>query len=182
LILAKSGPTPLFVFTLLIVQNWMNGAGGTMVKKSVVDITEELAQPIVDSLSFELVGVEYLKEGANWYLRVYIDKPGGITIDDCQAVSEQLSVKLDEADPIRQSYILEVSSPGERPLKSERDFERFRGETVEVKLYQPINGRKVFEGELLGLNGDIIEIRTDDGIEMSFERKDTAVVRRIVRL
>ncbi|MGI6669630.1 MAG: ribosome maturation factor RimP [Acetivibrionales bacterium] len=153
-----------------------------MARKSVVDITEELAQPIVDSLSFELVGVEFLKEGANWYLRVYIDKPGGITIDDCQAVSEQLSVKLDEADPIRQSYILEVSSPGEMPLKNERHFERFKGETVEVKLYQPINGKKVFEGELLGLNGDIIEIKTDDGIEMGFERKDAAIVRRIIRL
>lgn len=153
-----------------------------MAKKSVENIVEELVQPIVDSMSFELVGVEFVKEGANWYLRVYIDKPGGITIDDCQDVSEELSVKLDEADPIRQSYILEVSSPGERPLKSERDFERFKGETVEVKLYQPINGKKVFEGELLGLNGDTIEIKTDDGIEMGFEKKDTAVVRRIVRL
>lgn len=153
-----------------------------MAKKSVEDIVEELAQPIVDLLSFELVGVEFLKEGANWYLRVYIDKPGGITIDDCQDVSEQLSVKLDEIDPIRQSYILEVSSPGERPLKKERDFERFKGETVEVKLYQPINGKKVFEGELLGLNGNIIEIKMDDGVKMGFEKKDAAIVRRVVKL
>jgi ribosome maturation factor RimP len=159
----------------------MNGESGTMAKNSVEDIVEKLAQPIVDSMSFELVGVEFLKEGANWYLRVYIDKPGGITIDDCQAVSEQLSVKLDEADPIRQSYILEVSSPGEMPLKKERDFERFRGEMVEVKLYRPIDGIKTFEGELIGLDGDVIKIKTDDD-EMSFERKDTALVRRIIRL
>ncbi|MGE5613160.1 MAG: ribosome maturation factor RimP [Bacillota bacterium] len=153
-----------------------------MSKKSVEGIVEELAQPIVDSLAFELVGVEFLKEGANWYLRVYIDKPGGITIDDCQAVSERLSVRLDEVDPIRQSYILEVSSPGEMPLKKERDFERFRGETVEVKLYRPIDGKKTFEGRLEGLEGDIIKITADDGAEMSFDRKDTAIVRRIIRL
>ena len=92
-----------------------------------------------------LVDVEFLKEGANWYLRVYIDKPGGIAIDDCQAVSEQLSDKLDEVDPIKQSYILEVSSPGlERPLKKDSDFERFKGEQVEVKLFQPIERKKDF--------------------------------------
>ncbi len=152
-----------------------------MAKKRVEDIVADLAQPIVDALSFELVDVEFLKEGANWYLRVYIDKPGGILIDDCQAVSEQLSDRLDETDPIKQSYILEVSSPGERPLKKERDYERFRGEAVEVKLYQPLNGKKVFEGELLGLVDDRVEIKTDDGHLMSFDRKDTALVRRIVR-
>lgn len=152
-----------------------------MAKKRVEDIVAKMAQPIVDALSFELLDVEFLKEGANWYLRVYIDKTGGILIDDCQAVSEQLGKKLDETDPIRQSYILEVSSPGERPLKKERDFERFRGETVEVKLYQPINGRKIYEGELLGLTGDVFEIKTDDGVVMSFDRKDTALVRRTIR-
>lgn len=152
-----------------------------MAKKRVEDIVSELAQPIVEALSFELVDVEFIKEGAYWYLRVYIDKPGGIAIDNCQAVSEQLSDKLDESDPIKQSYILEVSSPGERPLKKERDYERFKGEVVEVKLYQPLNGKKVFEGELLGLVEDRVEIKTDEGAFMSFERKDAALVRRIVR-
>lgn len=152
-----------------------------MAKKKVEEIAAEMVQPIVDALTFELVDVEYLKEGANWYLRVFIDKPGGIAIDDCQTVSEQLSDKLDETDPIKQSYILEVSSPGERPLKKERDFERFKGERVEVKLYQPLNGKKIFEGELLGLTGDIFEIKTDEDAVMSFDRKDAAMVRRIVR-
>lgn len=152
-----------------------------MAKKRVADIISELAQPIVDALSFELVDVEFIKEGANWYLRVYIDKTGGISIDDCQKVSQELSDKLDEIDPIKQSYILEVSSPGERPLKKERDFERFKEETVEVKLFQPLNGKKIFDGELLGLTGDVFEIRTDDGVTLSFDRKDTALVRRIIR-
>ena len=153
-----------------------------MAKKKVEEIVEELALPVVEELSFELVDVEFLKEGANWYLRVYIDKQGGITIDDCQAVSERLSDMLDQKDPIRQSYILEVSSPGERPLKKDRDYERFRGEFVEVKLYQPLNGKKIYEGELLGLKGDIVEIKTVEGTEMGFDRKDTALVRRIIRL
>jgi len=152
-----------------------------MAKKRVEDIVTEIAQTIVDSLSFELVDVEFIKEGANWYLRIYIDKPGGIAIEDCQVVSEQLSDKMDEADPIKQSYILEVSSPGERPLKKERDYVRFKGEIVEVKLYQPLNGKKMFEGELLGLVEDRVEIKTDEGAFMSFDRKDTALVRRIVR-
>lgn len=152
-----------------------------MAKRKVEDIVTELAEPIVSALSYELVDVEFLKEGANWYLRVYIDKPGGVFIDDCQAVSEQLSDKLDELDPIKQSYILEVSSPGERPLKKERDFERFKGEIVEVKLYQPLNGKKVYEGELLGLIDDKVNIKTDEGVTLSFDRKETALVRRIIR-
>jgi ribosome maturation factor RimP len=152
-----------------------------MAKKKVEEIVEELAQPIIEEMGFELVDVEFLKEGANWYLRVYIDKQGGITIDDCQVISERLSDMLDKQDPIRQSYILEVSSPGERPLKKDRDYERFRGEFVEVKLYQPLNGKKIYEGELLGLNGDIVEIKTAEGVEMGFDRKDTALVRRIIR-
>jgi ribosome maturation factor RimP len=142
-----------------------------MAKKKVEEIVEELALPVVEELSFELVDVEFLKEGANWYLRVYIDKQGGITIDDCQAVSERLSDMLDQKDPIRQSYILEVSSPGERPLKKDRDYERFRGEFVEVKLYQPLNGKKIFEGELLGLKGDIVEIKTVEGTEMGLTER-----------
>ena len=152
-----------------------------MAKKRAEDIVAEIAQPIVEALSFELVDVEFLKEGANWYLRVFIDKPGGIAIDDCQAVSERLSDKLDEADPIKRSYIMEVSSPGERPLKKERDFERFRGETVEIKLYQPLDGKKDFEGELIGLVDGRVEIKTDEGALMSFDRRDTALVKRIVR-
>ena len=153
-----------------------------MAKKRIEDIVTELVRPIVDTLSFELVDVEFLKEGANWYLRVYIDKPGGIAIDDCQAVSEKLSDLLDEADPIKQSYILEVSSPGlERPLKKDGDFERFRGEDVEVKLFQPLNGKKIYEGKLLGLVENQIAIKLPDGEEKKFERNATSMVRRVLK-
>lgn len=153
-----------------------------MTKRRIEDIVTEIVMPIVETLSFELVDVEFLKEGVNWYLRVYIDKHGGITIDDCQSVSEKLSDKLDEVDPIKQSYILEVSSPGlERPLKKDRDYERFKGEEVEVKLFQPVNGKKIFEGELLGLVENQIIIKPADGDEIRFDRNDTAMVRRVLR-
>lgn len=153
-----------------------------MTKKRIEDVVTELVMPIVDTLSFDLVDVEFLKEGANWYLRVYIDKPGGIAIDDCQAVSEKLSDKLDEVDPIKQSYILEVSSPGlERPLKKDSDFERFKGEDIEVKLFQPLNGKKIYEGELMGLIDGKVAIKLPGGEEMMFERADTAAVRRVLK-
>lgn len=152
-----------------------------MAKRRIEDIAEELIRPIVDRFSFELVDVEFLKEGANWYLRIYIDKPGGIVIEDCQAVSEEFSDRLDETDPIKQSYILEVSSPGlERPLKKETDFEKYKGEPVEVKLFQPVNGKKVFEGDLLGLEGSAINIK-QGGEVLKFDRADVAVIRRVVR-
>ena len=152
-----------------------------MTKRRVEDIAAGLVQPIVDKLKFELVDIEYLKEGTNWYLRIYIDKPGGIAIDDCQAVSEQLSDRLDDVDPIKTSYILEVSSPGlERPLKKDGDFEKFKGEQVELKLFQPVNGKKVYEGELLGLSDNKVSIK-NNGEVMQFDRGDTALVRRIVK-
>ena len=153
-----------------------------MIKRRIEDIVTELVTPIVDALSFELVDVEFLKEGANWYLRVYIDKPGGIAIDDCQAVSEKLSNLLDEVDPIKQSYILEVSSPGlERPLKKDSDFKRFKGEEVEVRLFQPLNGKKIYEGILLGLIEDKISIKHMNGEELRFGREDAAMIRRVLK-
>ena len=110
-----------------------------MAKRKVEDLVTELVLPIVEKNSFELVDVEFVKEGANWFLRVYIDKEGGITLDDCQIVSEELSVLLDEKDPINRRYFLEVSSPGiERPLKKDRDFERFKGSLVKVKTFNAI--------------------------------------------
>jgi ribosome maturation factor RimP len=152
-----------------------------MAKKKIEETVAEFAGPIVASHSFELVDVEFLKEGANWYLRIYIDKPGGITIDDCQVVSEEISDILDEKDPIDQSYFLEVSSPGlDRPLKKEADFERFKGELVEVKVFKPIDGRKVFEGELIGLIDNKIIINID-GKDVEFDRDQVAMVRRVIK-
>ncbi|WP_100330948.1 ribosome maturation factor RimP [Bacillus xiapuensis] len=116
----------------------------------VIEIVEQLAKPIAEELHLELVDVEYVKEGKNWFLRVYVDKETGVDIEECGIVSERLSEKLDEADPIPYNYFLEVSSPGaERPLKKTADYERAVGKRVNVKTYEPIAGEKVFEGTLL---------------------------------
>ncbi len=150
-------------------------------KRNVQQDIMELAAPIVEALNYELVDVEFVKEGANWYLRIYIDKPGGISIDDCQAVSEQMSDVLDKKDPIEQSYYLEVSSPGlERPLKTERDYIKYKGELVEVKLFQPIEGKKVFEGELVGLIDDKIVIKDGEN-NIEFEKDKVAIVKRAIK-
>ena len=109
--------------------------------------TEEYLTPIVEEYGFELVDVEYVKEGSNWYLRAFIDKPGGITINDLEGVSRKLSDLLDEEDFISDAYILEVSSPGlGRPLKKDRDFDRSIGEEIEVHLYRSLNGNKQYVG------------------------------------
>lgn len=154
-----------------------------MAGSRVEDTVASLVMPIVERNSFELVDVEFIKEGAYWYLRVYIDKTGGVTLDDCQLVSEELSARLDRVDPIKQSYFLEVSSPGlNRPLKTERDFERYRGEQIELKLYAPLNGKKTFEGELIGLQDGKILIKQENGEETCFDRNDVSVARRNVKL
>ena len=140
--------------------------------------TEELIQPIVDNLNFELVDVEYVREGGNYFLRAFIDKEGGITIDDCEAVSRQLSDKLDEKDFIPDAYILEVSSPGlGRPLKKDKDFARSIGEEVELKLYKPIDKQKDFVGLLEGFDDTKVIIRLDEDNTMEFIRKDIALIR-----
>ncbi|MFD2657164.1 ribosome maturation factor RimP [Gracilibacillus thailandensis] len=116
----------------------------------IVQQTEELVQPILDELSLELVDIVYEKEGPNWFLRVYIDKDGGVDIEECGQVSERLSSELDDKDPISEAYFLEVSSPGvERPLKKEADFKQHIGKHVYVKLYEPIAGEKEFTGDLV---------------------------------
>jgi ribosome maturation factor RimP len=103
--------------------------------------------------------VEFTKEKKNWYLRVFIDKPGGVDIEDCQAVSEILSAKLDEADPIEQAYFLEVSSPGaERPLKNERDMEKAVGKHVYLTTHEAVNGQHVFEGRLAQFDGQMLTV------------------------
>jgi ribosome maturation factor RimP len=122
--------------------------------KKVTEIVAELAQPIVDELNLELVDIEYVKEGKDWFLRVFIDSEDGIDIEDCGNVSEKLSEVLDEKDPIENLYFLDVSSPGaERPLKKDKDFQKAIGKQVAVKTYEPINGEKMFEGQLLNFDG-----------------------------
>ncbi|HZG71492.1 MAG TPA: ribosome maturation factor RimP [Chondromyces sp.] len=125
----------------------------------VIETVENLTVPITEELNLELVDIEYVKEGKNWFLRVYIDKDTGVDIEECGIVSERLSEKLDELDPIPHNYFLEVSSPGaERPLKKTRDFERAVGKRVHVKTYEPIDGEKTFEGTLLSFENDQLTI------------------------
>ena len=118
-------------------------------KAEIEQKTEELVTPIIDENHFELVDVEYVKEGANWYLRIYADKDGGISIDDCVLISRALEAKLDADDFIKDAYILEVSSPGlGRPLKKEKDYQRSIGQSVDIKLYKAIDKQKEFTGIL----------------------------------
>lgn len=139
--------------------------------------TEELLQPLVDAHGFELVDVEYVKEAGNWYLRTYIDKPGGIAVDDCEVISRALSDKLDEEDYIEDSYILEVSSPGlGRPLKKDKDFQRSIGKEIEVRTFRAIDKQKEFTGILKEFNKDSFTIVIEDN-EMTFQRSETALVR-----
>ncbi len=140
--------------------------------------TEELVMPIITANHFELVDVEYVKEGGTWYLRAYIDKPGGITVDDCEIVNRALSDLLDEKDFIDESYILEVSSPGlGRPLKKERDFERSLGEEVEIRTYRMIEKQKEFRGILKAYDKDTVTIAAEDEKEQVFQREDIALIR-----
>jgi ribosome maturation factor RimP len=125
----------------------------------VTEVVEEIATPIFQELGLELVEIEYVKEGKSWFLRVYIDKDNGVDIEDCGLVSEKLSEKLDELDPIPHNYFLEVSSPGaERPLKKDKDFQKSIGKSVFIKTYEPIDGEKSFEGTLLEFDGQHLKI------------------------
>jgi ribosome maturation factor RimP len=155
---------------------------GFMAKKKIEDICRELVLPIIDANRFELVDIEFVKEGGHSYLRVYMDKDGGITIDDCVKVSEELSKKLDEADPISESYSLEVSSKGvERPLKTEKDFMRSEGEEVEVKLFEPVGGKKIFKGNLVGVEDNEVIISESDKNIMKFNKNKVVYVKRVLK-
>ena len=139
----------------------------------------ELAEPVVAGFGFELVDVEYVKEMNDRYLRVYIDKPEGITIDDCQLVSEKLIAILDEKDFINEGYIFEVSSPGlERILKKDKDLARYSGEIIELKLYRPQDGKKIIQGRLEGYDKDNIYLEID-GSQKAFNRSEIAVTKRV---
>ena len=140
--------------------------------------TEELLEPIVTGHGFELVDVEYVKEAGTWYLRAYIDKLGGITVDDCEVVSRQFSDILDEKDYIEDAYIFEVSSPGlGRPLKKEKDFKRSMGEEVESRTYRAIDRQKEFTGILKAYDNDTVTIAYEDDTEQVFNKSDIALIR-----
>ena len=155
----------------------VEGGESMSVREQYEQKAEAMAQPIIDQFGFELVDVEYVKEAGNWYLRFYIDKEGGITVDDCEAVSRAFSDKLDENDFIEDSYIMEISSPGlDRPLKKEKDFARSMGRLVEVRTYRPIDKQKEFCGVLDAYDENSVTIN-EDGVLRTFEKKDIALIR-----
>lgn len=151
-------------------------------KKSIEATIEEMVLEITNPRNFEIVDIEYVKEAGEYYLRVYIDKEGGISLNDCEEVSRALSEVLDVKDPIKDNYFLEVSSPGlDRPLKKDKDFVRYAGRDVEIKLYKPMNGSKQFEGELVGLTEDNnIKVIIDEN-EVEFNKKEVALVRLAIK-
>lgn len=143
----------------------------------ISDIVSAIARPVVEEEGCTLWDVEYIKEAGTWFLRVFIDKEGGLGIDDCERISRRLDPMLDEADPIPDSYVFEVGSAGaERELKRPSDFEQFMGSEVELRLYQPLNGSKSFVGELAGYeNGDVSIIF--GGSPLRFEKSKIAAVK-----
>ena len=146
----------------------------------VTDTVAALATPVVEAAGCSLWDVEYIKEAGQWFLRLYIDKEGGISIEDCEAVSRPMSDLLDEADPIEGSYVFEVSSAGaDRVLKKPEHFQRFSGDEVEVKLYRPREGKKEFVGILTAWQDGDVTV-TVGGESMSFEKKEVALVRLYV--
>lgn len=145
--------------------------------KKVTEVCAELALPFVEAAGCSLWDVEYIREAGTWFLRVYIDAPDGVNIDQCEAVSRPLSDALDEADPIEGSYVLEVGSAGaDRALRKPEHFAAFPGSAVDVKLYRPRDGRKEFTGALKGYeNGDVTITVGDEDI--TFGKQEIALVR-----
>lgn len=154
-----------------------------MQAKDIAVYLEKTALPILEKKGLEFVDAEFVKEGATWYMRLYIDKEGGIGIDECAEVSRELDALIDD-DITEQQYIMEVCSPGlDRILKREHEYVKYKGRIVDVKLYKAIDGVKEFRGELVGLDeNDNINIIAENGEDMSFARKDTASTRLAVIL
>lgn len=151
-----------------------------MQAKDIVKLTEKAVMPILDSKGFEFVDCEFVKEGPDWYLRVYIDKEGGIGINDCEFVSRALDEKLGD-DLTEQPYIMEVSSPGiDRVLKRDREYIKYKDRLVDVKLFKAIDGNKEFRGRLVGLIDDKVVINAESGERLEFNKKDVAATRLAV--
>lgn len=147
-------------------------------KETYEQKAEELISPIVSANGFELVDVEYVKEGGNWYLRAYIDKEGGITVDDCELVSRAFSDKLDEEDFIEDAYIMEISSPGlGRPLKKEKDYARSMGKELEIRTFKAIDRSREFYGILTAYDDNSVTIEEEDGTVRTFQKSEIALIR-----
>ena len=147
-----------------------------MKREAVEEFVSSVVEGVIVGTNLELVDVDYVRE-RDWYLRVYLDKPGGVDLDDCQMVSEKLSAALDEKDPIAENYLLEVSSPGlDRVLKKDKDFIRYNGRDVDIQLFKPINGSKQYTGVLQGFTDTTVEFSIN-GESVTFERSAIAQIR-----
>lgn len=146
--------------------------------KNTVEIVRDIAKPIADSLGLDLWDVRFIKEGTQWYLRIFIDKKEGISIEDCEAMSRTIDKPLDDVDPINQSYCLEVCSPGiERELVRDEHFERFIGADIKIRLIRANSeGKKELYGKLLNISGNIVQIESE-GQSINIDKKDTASIR-----
>ena len=139
--------------------------------------TASLIEPILSKYALDLYDIDFEKEGSDWYLRVYIDKEGGVNIDDCEKVSREFNEILDREDYIDETYIFEVSSPGlGRQLKKDRHFEKSLGDEVELKLYKPLDGCKEFTGILKSYDQNTVTVTVNDK-DIQFTRKDIAIIR-----
>lgn len=151
-------------------------------KKEILKDLRQMAQAIANELEFELVDLEYIKEFGNYFLRVYIDKIGGVSTEDCEKMSKILSSQLDEKDPIEESYYLEVSSPGlDRPLKTDKDLKRNLEKDVEIKLYKPLDNKKKYEGRLVDFNENDIIIQNNQGDKITLPKEVVANVRLSIK-
>ena len=144
----------------------------------VTEVAAQLAGPIVAAAGCTLWDVEYVKEAGEWFLRIYIDKEGGITVNDCEAVAREMNEILDREDFVEDSYVFEVSSPGlGRPLKKEKDYVRSMGKEIEIRTYRAINREKEFYGILSAYDESTVTIETENGEKMTFEKPDIALIR-----
>ncbi|MGN0547493.1 MAG: ribosome maturation factor RimP [Acutalibacteraceae bacterium] len=138
----------------------------------------EIAKPIADELGLDIWDIRFVKEGSDWFLRIFIDKEGGVGITDCENMSRAIDKPLDEADPIEQSYCLEVSSPGiERDLTRDSHFEACKGQKIKIKLIRALDGKREFSGILEDYDGKTVTMRLEDGSAMCFEKKETGYIK-----
>lgn len=164
-----------------LVNNKPRSSGKTS-KREVLRAVKQMCQSIADELDFELVDMEYIKEFGSYFLKVYIDRVGGISTDDCEKMSEKLSAMLDEKDPISEAYYLEVSSPGlDRPLKTDNDLNRNLNKDIEIKLYKPLNNKKNYEGILVDYSDDEIVIEDNQGNTLSLPKEVISIVRLAIK-
>ena len=153
-----------------------------MNKNMIIKSVKEISEPLAEELGYELVDVEFPKEGSSYFLRIYLDKVGGINLDDCQKMSHLIGDKLDEIDLIKMAYFLEISSPGlDRPLKTDKDLKRNIGKEIEIKLYEQINGKKSIEGMLEGFNDSTVHLKMGNDEIVNIPKTAIAVIKLVVK-